>query len=742
MAKKIRVTTMPDTGTILQIAIPTPLRKCFDYLPPENATSITVGSRVRVPFRHKEVVGVIQSISQTSSYPVDKIRRAIEILDSEALITPGIMRLCEWASQYYHYPIGEVLSVALPKRLRQGHLATLPLQKYWSLASEFNAIKLPQNAISQIRCIELLNQYPDGLSENIIKQQGISTQTLKSLQQKGFVDFFEREVLPTRDPKIQQQNDLTLNAEQEFCVNAITQSLSTFNAFLLEGITGSGKTEVYLHVMKNVLKQGKQCLLLVPEIGLTPQTLQRFQSRFSVPIVVLHSNLNDTERHNAWMLARNKIAKIVIGTRSAIFTPLPDIGIIIIDEEHDNSFKQHDTFRYSARDLAVVRAQQNDVPILLGTATPSLESLHNALCGRWQHLQLSSRAGNASLPEYAIIDIRNKRMQAGVSSSLQDAISSHLADGNQVLLFINRRGYAPVLMCHGCGWVADCEHCDAHLTLHNSPRFLQCHHCGSAKRTIDKCPQCHAYQLASVGVGTEKIEEYLQNAFPDITVTRIDRDSTRRKGSLHAMLNDIHQGEPQILIGTQMLAKGHHFPNVTLVGILNADNGFFSGDFRAVEQMGQLITQVAGRAGRAEKPGVVYLQTHRPDNPSLLQLIHQGYAAFARSLLEERQTSGLPPYAHFALFRAESQNRTKAENLLRYIKEQIQKENNDTVYMMGPISSNMEKRAGYFRIQLLLHTFNRKVLQQILSQIMPTLDNHKLTQGIRWSLDVDPLEVF
>lgn len=534
---------------------------------------------------------------------------------------------------------------------------------------------------------------------------------------------------------------LALSDAQQQAVHQISESLNHFQPFLLDGVTGSGKTEIYLQVIAQVLAQKKQALVLVPEIGLTPQTVTRFQQRFPVNIAVLHSGLTDRQRHDAWLQACLGDAAIVIGTRSAIFTPLKNPGIIVVDEEHDMSFKQQDGFHYSARDLAIVRAQLEKIPVVLGSATPSLESLHNVKLNRYKLLTLPERAGSSVHPTMKVVDLRAQNLQHGLSLSLIEHIREHIAQKNQVLLFLNRRGYAPTLMCHECGYVVTCKRCDVRLTLHQLPPHLQCHHCGSSRAVDKKCEQCSAAKLVPVGVGTERIEDALTKMFPGVTMVRVDRDSTRKKGSLENKLTQIHSGESCILIGTQMLAKGHHFPDVTLAAIIDIDGGLLSADFRGTERTAQLIMQVAGRAGRVEKPGTMILQTHHPEHPLLQHLLKEGYASFAQAALCEREQALLPPYQFWVLISSEAMKQELPLQFLRAIKEAMQHQANG-VMMLGPVMAPMAKRAGKHRAQLLLQASNRKALKGYLNLLIVHMATLKTKQQVRWSIDVDPLEMF
>lgn len=666
--------TMTKKNTFLQIAVPTPLRRYFDYLPPEGAVleSFKPGMRFRIPFQQRELIGIFVGTTDTSDVPMHKLKSAVECLDKEPVISPDILDLCRWAADYYHYPIGEVVLSALPVWLRQGKSTDVSFKK---------TIQIPS--------------IPD--------------------------------------------SPLVLNSEQEAALNAIASSHDAFKVYLLDGVTGSGKTEVYLQAIAKVLERDEQVMVLVPEIGLTPQTIQRFRERFTVPVVALHSGMTEKQRFQAWLAAKTGTAKIVIGTRSAVFTQFVKLGLIVIDEEHDLSFKQQDGFRYHARDVAIMRAHLNHIPIVLGSATPSLETLHNVHQGRYQHLQLQERAGGAQLPEFQIIDVSNLQLEHGLSSPLINEMRQQLESGNQVMLFLNRRGFAPVMMCDGCGWMAQCKRCDMRMTYHYGAARLRCHHCDAQRNVVTRCENCGQRDLQAVGQGTERIEKALSQFFSNYSIARIDRDSTRRKGSMDDMLARIQSGEHQILIGTQMLAKGHHFPNVTLVVIVDADSGFFSADFRALERMGQLLLQVAGRAGRKEKLGKVMIQTRHSDHPLLLQLLHENYRVFSQTILDERRQAKLPPYVFFALFRAEAHKIEYATAFLQQIKNQISEQHIDVT---GPLAAPMPRRAGKYRVQLLLRCNQRSELQKLLKNLLNRVEEISAKHRVRWSLDVDPLEVF
>jgi primosomal protein N' (replication factor Y) len=541
--------------------------------------------------------------------------------------------------------------------------------------------------------------------------------------------------VPTHQPSAASY---ALTDAQRAAVEQIEQA-TRFSAFLLHGVTGSGKTEVYLEAIKRVLARGKQTLVLVPEIGLTPQLLDRFRRRFAVPIAVLHSALGERERLQAWLDARSGHAPIVIGTRSAVFVPLANPGLIVIDEEHDGSFKQQEGFRYHARDLAVMRASREAVPIVLGSATPSLETLRHARAGTYTLLRLPERTGTAGLPTVRLLDLRRLKPDQGLSHPLREAIAERLARREQVLLFLNRRGFAPVWTCYDCEWVASCARCDARLTFHQRSRRLRCHHCGADQPVIEKCPKC-ANSLHALGEGTERIEGALAKYFPDAAIERIDRDSTRRKGALEEKLERVRAGEAQILVGTQMLSKGHDFPNVTLVGVLNADQGLYNVDFRAPERLFQQIMQVSGRAGRADKPGDVFIQTRHPDHPVFDAIARHDFDGFADYALAERRDTGYPPFQYLALLRAEAAAAGLALSFLVQA-QTCARQMADGVDILDPAPAPMERRAGRYRAQLLVQARERKALHVFLDRWVGELQALKTTRRVRWSLDVDPIEM-
>jgi primosomal protein N' (replication factor Y) len=701
--------------------------------------------RVRVPFGRTNVVGIILEVMAASQIAPERLKTALAMLDQQPLLPADILKLMCWASSYYHYPIGDVVLSGFPALLRQGSPARARAISTWHLTTAGLAAK-PETlarASRQANLLRSLQSHKHGL--NLRQLAGGNWRpVLHKLIDKGWVEERETSCLSRCLDIAGQHNSDTpheLNSQQRQAVESVVAALGSFQTFLLDGVTGSGKTEVYLRLITQVIADGRQALVLVPEIGLTPQLVQRFQQRFQVPVAVLHSNLSDQEHLCAWLMARDGSAPIVLGTRSAVFTPLKRPGIFIIDEEHDLSFKQQDGFRYHARDVAVRRAQHAQVPIVLGSATASLESLQNVQQGRYRRLVLSQRAGGAQPPPISIMDVRHQLLEGGLSAPLLITMQQHLEKREQVLLFLNRRGYAPSLICHDCGWLAMCSRCDARMVCYQQQHRLRCHHCGAERPMSQHCPDCISSNLRPLGQGTERVEQTLTQRFPHIGLVRIDRDSTRRKGAMQTMLDSVHNGSSQILIGTQMLAKGHHLPNVTLAVILDADQGLFGMDFRSPERMAQLIVQVTGRAGRSDKPGQVFIQTRHPDHPLLRTLLSKGYTAFAQAALDERRLAELPPYSCMAMLRATAVKPEPPQDFLNRARELGLGAKRSTLQLLGPVAAPMERRAGRYRAQLLIQAAQRSELQQFLSVWIPQLESLKMGRKVRWSIDVDPMEM-
>ncbi|MGB8328445.1 MAG: primosomal protein N', partial [Steroidobacteraceae bacterium] len=611
-----------------------------------------------MPFGRQRLVGVVMQQAVDSELPVEKLRRVLEVLDARPIFDATALELLRWATDYYHHPVGGVVAAAMPQALRLGTAADTAREIWLATADGMGAIARgePKRAPAQRRLLESLAKRDGMDADDLAAAQPHWRDAAKPLIQRGWIASTSlADAIDTPAPRMRRDGPV-LGPEQSVAVEAIVASLDRYAAFLLHGITSSGKTEVYLRVIERVLEARRRALVLVPEIGLTPQLVTRFRERFDTTLAVLHSRLTDRERLAAWRAAWSGRARIVLGTRSAVFAPLVDLGIVIVDEEHDASFKQHEGgFRYSARDLAVVRARLAQVPIVLGSATPSLETLHNAATGRYMKLELPRRAADALPPRVALIDVREHAVQAGLATPVVQAIERHLRENGQVLVFINRRGYAPTLACTACGWIAPCRDCDARLTVHRGADRLRCHHCGADAPLPQRCPVC-GFRVKAVGQGTERVEETLGELFPGVALARLDRDVARQRGDLEAVMERVASGAARILVGTQMVTKGHHFPNVTLVVVLNADQGLFSTDFRASERLAQTIVQVAGRAGRGAKPGEVLIQTEFPEHPLLTSLIREGYDGFARTALAERAQAAWPPFVRLAAVRSSARD--------------------------------------------------------------------------------------
>ena len=730
---------MPATPeTALRLALPVPLPRLFDYLPPAGHTADAgwVGCRVRVPFGRGdgEQVGVVVDLAEPQA-DGPALKPALARLDDAPLLAGELFESLRWVAAYYHAPLGEVLATALPAALRAGQALPETARFGWratpaglQAAASTGRDGKPRRLL--IRLVErpLGEDQLDGMEDDW-------RPAARALAERGLA---ERVRLAGKVEPLATASGPALMPAQAEALAAI-RAQPGFRAWLLEGVTGSGKTEVYLQAIAACLAAGRQALVLVPEIGLTPQALQRFRSRLGVPVHALHSGLGDGERARAWTAMARGEARVLVGTRSAIFCPLPEAGLIVVDEEHDGSYKQQDGIRYHARDLALVRASKLGVPVLLGSATPSLESLHNALSGRYGHLRLAQRAGGARPPVVRVVDVRKRPLRNGLSEDLLDAVGRCLARGEQALVFKNRRGYAPVLICHDCGWSAHCKRCDAAMTVHAGGRRLICHHCGARATPPNACPDCASLALQPQGAGTERIEEALAERFPDALMIRVDRETTRRRDAIEKHLEAFGE-QSGILVGTQMLAKGHDLPRLTLVAVVGVDEGLFSADFRAGEKLAQLLIQVAGRAGRAQLPGEVLLQTHHPEHPLLSTLLAGGYPAVAALQLAEREVAQFPPYAHLAMLRAEAPTEGDMQGFLHEAREQFGK--HEGVQLNGPMPAPMARRAGKARGQILLDAAQRGPLHAALQDWLPRLQALRSARKVRWSLDVDPTDLY
>ena len=729
---------------ILRVALDTPLRQLFDYLPPGPAGTAlpALGARVRVPFGRRRLVGVIVGTAEGSELPAARLKGVLEVLDERPLLDSGLLALLAWAADYYHHPIGEVIASALPRALRLGARA-VAVEERWVVTEAGNRAAEagePRRAPRQRALLALLREHRSAAASLLDERVHPWREAARALSKRGWIASTEVTLEPGSAPATLRSQGPALSGEQSTAVEALSRARDVFGAFVLHGVTGSGKTEVYLRLIERVLLAGQRALVLVPEIGLTPQLVARFRERFAAPLTVLHSALTDHERLAAWRDAWSGHSRIVLGTRSAVFAPVPELGAIVVDEEHDPSFKQHEGgFRYSARDLAVVRARQAGIPLLLGSATPALETLHNVSAGRYALLRLARRAARAAPPRLALVDLRHGAARSGVSTAAVLAIERHLAAEGQVLLFLNRRGYAPTLLCTACGWIAPCSECDARLTVHLAAGRLRCHHCGAEAPLPSRCPQC-GFAVKPVGQGTERIEQTLQTLFPGAAVARLDRDVVRRRGDMEEVMRRVSTGEARILVGTQMVTKGHDFPNVTLVVVLNADQGLFSTDFRAPERLAQTIVQVAGRAGRGTRAGEVLIQTEFPDHPLLASLLAAGYEGFARAALEERAQAAWPPFSRLAVLRDSART---ADAALRFLQEARQlRRPPPGVRLLGPAPAAMAKRAGRYHAQLLVESRERGPLHGFLDEWLPAVQALRSARAVRWSLDVDPAELF
>lgn len=728
---------MNTNNRLVRVAVPAPLRKYFDYKVPATMPVPEPGCRVRVPFGRAHHIAVVTDCIASSAVAAGKLREITAVLDATPILPDDVLQLLNWVADYYLAPPGEVVEAALPAMLRQHRPATARLPRYWQLTGQGRAIDVTTLVRAPMQqCLLVRLQQGTCSQEELIQQGSSARSALKRLQELGWIAPAEREPeqsVPVKGPQ--------LTAEQQAASKAILQSENEYRCFALHGVTGSGKTEVYLDVIARQLQQDRQVLVLVPEIGLTPQLTARFRQRLGNDRVVsLHSGLNDTERLNAWLAAQQGKAAVVIGTRSAVFTPMPRLGLIVVDEEHDPSFKQQEGVRYHARDVAIMRAYRRQLPVVLGSATPSLETMHKSETGSYVRLTLSARAGSSDMPVVNTIDMRNTSVPDGLSPQLVQALQRNLEAEGQSIIYLNRRGYAPVYMCYQCGWIAQCNRCEAKLVYHHRQARLRCHHCGHEAAVPEQCPACRHTELHPLGEGTEKLEAILSQRLPAARIARLDRDSTSRRGELEATLQKMASGQIDILVGTQMLTKGHDFPNVTLVGVVNADQGLYSVDYRGSEQLMQQVMQVAGRAGRREQPGNVLIQTWHPEHAVFHFLKQHDYSGFAREELGQRQHSRFPPYEHLALMRAEAVQLDDVMQFLNAVFRQTGEVRGVTVYK--PMPAPMMRRAGRYRGQLLFQSVERSALHGLLQSVVPAAESLPEVRKVRWSLDVDPVDLY
>jgi len=715
----------------VELALPVRVDALFTYQLSTN-TSIAAGTRLLVPFNNKQLVGIALECKTTIDFDPKKVKFVTKILDDGPILDESMLKLAKWLSHYYHYRLGECLSFMLPKALRGDQNAFKSTLTVTSLTDKGRLVHPNQftKKPKQQSWLTALNDQTH-LSSADIKALDLSASSRTTLIKQGLL---QKEDLPSKALKnvATSPEPFDLNDEQQSVLDCVDLNAG-FVCHLIFGVTGSGKTEVFLQLIQRVLDQNQQTLILVPEISLIEQTFKRLKARFSTTFALLHSGLNDTQRKDGWLDAKSGEAKIILGTRSSVFCSMPDLGLIIVDEEHDGAYKQNDTLRYHGRDVAIVRGQKQKIPVILASATPSLESLHNALSKRFTLHQLTKRAANAQLPFIEMVNLKKHDPVDGISEPLHLRIQQHLDHNKQVLLFLNRRGFAPTLMCTTCGWQVVCHQCDARLTLHQNQ--LMCHHCHHSQPIIRNCQSCGQHSLMPIGNGTVRSEMYLEKHFPNTNIIRLDKDSTKGKDALKTQLNVIASGEPCIIIGTQMLAKGHHFDQVTLVGVLDCDAGLFSADFKGEERTLQLLTQVAGRSGRAKDLGEVLIQTFHPTHPLFQAVEHNQYAQYASTLLSMRQETRLPPYSFSALIQVDHQFANVAESTLLQLKQIALPQD---VECIGPMPAFMAKLANRYRFHLVLKSQHRSQLHQAIEILQQPL---KKQSKVRWFVDVDPNEL-
>lgn len=717
--------------TIARVALDTPLYTLFDYQAAE-LTAADVGRLVRVPFGRRRRIGVIAEITAASTVETSRLKAVDQVLRDTPALPADILGLLRFSADYYQYPIGQAIMSALPPLLRaepRGEPA-----RFYSLAAAFEDTRLGP---VQRRIVDALKEGGTVPAQALRNLAPSAAAALRALLERGIVQLAPPPLASTPGRAASTAGSAQLNIEQQRAVAEFFETANRSVPALLFGVTGSGKTEVYLQLVARALTHGNQVLILAPEINLTPQLEQRFRQRFpAAEIVFAHSGLSAAARRAQWLAAAEGRADIVIGTRLAVFIPLPRLGLIVVDEEHDSSFKQQERFRYSARDIAVFRAHDQNIPIVLGSATPSLETYYNAKQGRYRLLQLKQRAHADALPaRIECIDSRAYKPTDGLSLPLLSALRENLALGQQSLVFINRRGFAPILWCRACTWAPSCTRCSANMTWHKAQQRLCCHHCGRTLRAPTACPQCGAADLTPLGEGSQRVEQALESALPEARVCRVDADSMRSKQRWRAVESAMRGGQIDILAGTQMLAKGHDFPNLSLVGVVNIDGALLSADFRAAERIFALLVQVTGRAGRAGLPGRALIQTAYPDHPLFEALKANDYASYAESLLDQRQRAGFPPFCHQALIRAEALSLTAALAFLHRFAAFVASLGLP-LKIYDAVAARMAKVAGKERAQLLLQAAKRGPLQAALTQARAEF--MRTTKDVRWSIDVDP----
>ncbi|MBK2123772.1 replication restart helicase PriA [Fangia hongkongensis] len=720
----------------VKVALQGPFFDGLDYFYDHKETIIPF-SRVLVPFGKRKLIGVALSVSDHCEYDQTKVKSIIKLIDKKPLFSRESIKLIKWMSEYYHVPIYQVLKIALPKLLLSDEKANVSKEVYYRLVNK--SVPLSKRATKQRLLVELLAK--EDQSQKELAVQGITKPTMQALLDLEVIESYTKDVT-YHLTKEAQDEPKSLNVEQKLAVDRIQNEIGAFHCSLLYGVTGSGKTEVYLQSIAPLINQNKQVLVLVPEINLTPQTLARFNERFNVPVAAISSKVSDQMRLNYWFGVKEGTIKIVIATRAGLLYQFKDLAMIIVDEEHDASFKQQSGVYYHARDVAIMKAHQLNIPIILGSATPSIESYYHAtVTKKYELIQLSKRALSDTDNDVNLIDLQKQKVTSGLSNTLKHKIDRCIKQNKQALIFVNRRGFAHTLVCNDCGWCAMCEACDKPYTLHMHPQHLSCHFCAKAQKIYHQCPNCHSDALIDIGHGTEKLEQYLAEAFPNARITRLDRTITQKKGVLEAQLDRIAKQKTDIIIGTQMIAKGHDFKHVALVGIVNADSGFYSQDFHSIERTAQLITQVAGRGGRAGEKGDISVQSYQVDNPMLNLILNGQYQKFLDSLLLTRQYLEYPPFFYQVYLYVQAQQKelvlSSASGMVSHIKQVIES-NQLSVNIVGPISAIHERSAGKYLQSVMLTAESRQPLQQTLHAMRAFIYQQRKVKII---IDIDPIEM-
>ncbi|CRK85702.1 Primosomal protein N' [Candidatus Providencia siddallii] len=729
---------------IIQVALQTPLNHTFDYLLPANINTPMIGSRVIVQFGKKKV-GIVVDYNTKSKILKNKLKDIEQIIDTESVFTDDVWKLLLWSSQYYHYPIGKVLFFALPKLLRQGKKINSSKIQQWKVTKQGQNINLNElkDFPKQQKTLSLLRFKP--IYHYQINDFNITQITLTELKKKKYIELLEIKLINNKLDFFLKKNNKKniLNNEQKTAIEIIKTNENKFSPWLLTGVTGSKKIEIYINILENILTQGKQALILTPEIGLAPQTVKCLQKHFNTTIDKLHSKINDIERLNIWLRSKLGQNTIIIGTRSALFTPFAKLGIIIIDEEHDDSYKQKNGWSYHARDLAIFRAKINNIPIIMGTTTPSFETLFNVQKKKYNQLNITINTNNSRVIFQHLIDLKKQHVKFGLSQLLIENLKKHLEQDNQVILFLNQRGYSQTLICYKCKWIPKCQRCNQFYTFHKQNHQILCHNCNSYKTIPQYCGICNSNHLTPIGLGTEQLEEGASKIFPNIPITRIDKDTTNNKNQFKQILSEINSKGARILIGTQMLSKCYDFPEVTLIALLNIDKILFSNDFRATERFSQFYIKMSDRAGRKKKQNEIFLQTHYPEHQLLLTLLKKGYNAFIRDAMEERRIAMLPPYSNHILIRSEDYNNKDAQDFLYNIKEQIIRQiiYNEKLLIFGPSPSIKTKQNGRFIWNLILQHKSKFYLQQIITQLLHNVLKQPKIHKIKWNIDVDPINI-